>query len=136
MQKIKDEIEKTDGQIDAAVYKIYGLTAEEIKIVEGKDYMKVYILKIKEYKPLAPSIIHEFIIKMPELEKLSNLHNKICAELKVNNNQNFSFFKNGKKLLNDPLFKNFTAGKGDEFSYIIDSSDITYDVTVEDEIFV
>jgi hypothetical protein len=33
--KIKSEIEKIDAKIDAEVYKIYGLTAEEIKIVEA-----------------------------------------------------------------------------------------------------
>jgi hypothetical protein len=31
---IKDEIEKTDKKIDQGVYKLYGLTPEEIKIVE------------------------------------------------------------------------------------------------------
>jgi type II restriction/modification system DNA methylase subunit YeeA len=31
----KSEIEKTDRKIDEEVYKIYGLTEEEIKIVEG-----------------------------------------------------------------------------------------------------
>jgi hypothetical protein len=35
--KIKDEIAKTDKKIDAEVYKLYGLTEEEIKIVEGKN---------------------------------------------------------------------------------------------------
>jgi hypothetical protein len=33
-QKIKQEIEKTDREIDQLVYKLYGLTEEEIKIVE------------------------------------------------------------------------------------------------------
>ncbi|MEK7540697.1 MAG: N-6 DNA methylase [Patescibacteria group bacterium] len=33
---IKSEIEKTDKKIDAEVYRLYGLTAEEIKIVENK----------------------------------------------------------------------------------------------------
>ncbi len=33
---IKSEIEKTDKKIDEEVYKLYGLTKEEIKIVEGK----------------------------------------------------------------------------------------------------
>jgi hypothetical protein len=28
-------IEATDGQIDALVYKLYGLTEEEIRIVKG-----------------------------------------------------------------------------------------------------
>src|SRR5260221_3108697 len=32
---IKEEIEKTDRKIDEDVYKLYGLTPEEIKIVEG-----------------------------------------------------------------------------------------------------
>lgn len=35
-QTIKDEIAKTDQKIDQEVYKLYGLTAQEIKIVEGK----------------------------------------------------------------------------------------------------
>ncbi len=35
-QKLKDEIAKTDQKIDQEVYKLYGLTDEEIKIVEGK----------------------------------------------------------------------------------------------------
>jgi len=33
---IRREIESTDGEIDALVYELYGLTKEEIKIVEGK----------------------------------------------------------------------------------------------------
>lgn len=33
-QKIKDEITKTDKKIDEEVYKLYGLTEEEIKVVE------------------------------------------------------------------------------------------------------
>lgn len=32
----KEEIEKTDKEIDSKVYQLYGLTAEEIKVVEGK----------------------------------------------------------------------------------------------------
>ena len=32
------EIESTDGQIYRLVYELYGLTEEEIKIVEGKKY--------------------------------------------------------------------------------------------------
>ena len=34
--KIKDEIAKTDKKIDQEVYKLYGLTEEEIKIIEKK----------------------------------------------------------------------------------------------------
>ena len=33
---IKSEIERTDKKIDEEVYKLYGLTEEEIKIIEGK----------------------------------------------------------------------------------------------------
>jgi adenine-specific DNA-methyltransferase len=33
---LQRQIEATDGQIDALVYELYGLTEEEIKIVEGK----------------------------------------------------------------------------------------------------
>ena len=32
----KKEIEKIDKEIDQRVYRLYGLTAEEIKIVEGE----------------------------------------------------------------------------------------------------
>lgn len=35
-QTIKSEIEKTDKEIDRRVYELYGLTEEEIKIVEGE----------------------------------------------------------------------------------------------------
>jgi type I restriction-modification system DNA methylase subunit len=34
-RKIEEEIQKTDKQIDKLVYKLYGLTEEEIKVVEG-----------------------------------------------------------------------------------------------------
>jgi hypothetical protein len=33
---IQQQIDATDRQIDKLVYKLYGLTEEEIKIVEGK----------------------------------------------------------------------------------------------------
>ena len=33
-EKIKSEIEITDNKIDQEVYKLYGLTNEEIKIIE------------------------------------------------------------------------------------------------------
>ena len=35
-KKIKEEIEKTDKIIDQKVYELYGLTEEEIKIIEGE----------------------------------------------------------------------------------------------------
>jgi len=34
---LQRQIEATDRQIDALVYELYGLTAEEIKIVEGQE---------------------------------------------------------------------------------------------------
>jgi hypothetical protein len=34
---VKREIESTDRQINALVYNLYGLTDEEIRIVEGKQ---------------------------------------------------------------------------------------------------
>lgn len=34
--QLKSQIEKTDREIDALVYEIYGLTPEEIKVVEGE----------------------------------------------------------------------------------------------------
>lgn len=36
-QTIIEDLEKTDRFIDQIVYKLYGLTDEEIKIVEGKE---------------------------------------------------------------------------------------------------
>lgn len=33
---IKEEIEKTDEEIDQKVYKLYGLTEEEIRVAEEK----------------------------------------------------------------------------------------------------
>lgn len=33
--EIKEEIEKTDKEIDKKVYELYGLTEEEIRVVEG-----------------------------------------------------------------------------------------------------
>ncbi len=33
-QKLKAEIDKTDAEIDVMVYALYGLTEDEIKIVE------------------------------------------------------------------------------------------------------
>ena len=35
--RIEKRIEATDSQIDELVYRLYGLTAEEIEIVEGSD---------------------------------------------------------------------------------------------------
>jgi hypothetical protein len=35
-ERLQREIESTDAQIDRLVYELYGLTGEEIKIVEGK----------------------------------------------------------------------------------------------------
>jgi len=35
--RLKSRIDYIDTQIDKLVYKLYGLTGEEIKIVEGKD---------------------------------------------------------------------------------------------------
>ena len=34
-QALQDQINQTDKEIDAMVYKLYGLTEEEIKIVEN-----------------------------------------------------------------------------------------------------
>lgn len=34
-QALKSEIDKTDKEIDQMVYELYGLTAEEIQIVEN-----------------------------------------------------------------------------------------------------
>jgi hypothetical protein len=35
-EMVKREIESTDRQVDTLVYELYGLTEEEIRIVEGK----------------------------------------------------------------------------------------------------
>lgn len=37
MGRDQREIESTDRQIDSLVYKLYGLSPDEIKIVEGKQ---------------------------------------------------------------------------------------------------
>jgi SAM-dependent methyltransferase/predicted RNA-binding Zn-ribbon protein involved in translation (DUF1610 family) len=34
-ERLKSEVEKTDKKIDTAVYELYGLTADDIKVVEG-----------------------------------------------------------------------------------------------------
>ena len=36
LQEIQSQIAATDKEINALVYKLYGLTEEEIKIVEGR----------------------------------------------------------------------------------------------------
>ena len=36
-ERIRGEIESTDRAIDALVYKLYGVTEEEIRIVEGEE---------------------------------------------------------------------------------------------------
>ena len=33
--RLRREVESTDGEIDGLVYELYGLTEEEIRIVEG-----------------------------------------------------------------------------------------------------
>ena len=34
-QELKSEIERVDGEIDGMVYGLYGLTEEEVRVVEG-----------------------------------------------------------------------------------------------------
>jgi len=34
---LQAQIDKTDAAIDALVYELYGLTEEEVKVVEGKN---------------------------------------------------------------------------------------------------
>ncbi len=36
-ESLRNEIENTDKKIDEEIYKLYDLTPEEIKIVEGND---------------------------------------------------------------------------------------------------
>ena len=36
-QSTKSEIEKIDKKIDEEIYKLYGLTPEEIKVVDGSN---------------------------------------------------------------------------------------------------
>lgn len=36
-ESLQREIESTDARIDRLVYKLYGLSPEEIRIVEGKE---------------------------------------------------------------------------------------------------
>ena len=42
---LQEKIRQTDGLIDAVVYKLYGLTEEEIAIVEGKEIAKSHCLQ-------------------------------------------------------------------------------------------
>jgi len=35
-EMLSRQIESTDGQIDRLVYELYGLSEEEVKVVEGK----------------------------------------------------------------------------------------------------
>jgi type II restriction/modification system DNA methylase subunit YeeA len=37
LERIEREIKATDKEIDALVYELYGLTEEEIKIVDGSE---------------------------------------------------------------------------------------------------
>ena len=37
LQPLRERIRQTDGLIDAVVYRLYGLTEEEIGIVEGRN---------------------------------------------------------------------------------------------------
>jgi len=37
LRELEREIERTDGEIDALVYRLYGLTEEEIAVVEGRN---------------------------------------------------------------------------------------------------
>ncbi|AXX89210.1 hypothetical protein CKA55_00190 [Arcobacter suis] len=41
VSKIQNQINKTDKEIDQMVYKLYDLTKDEIKIVEGKDINEI-----------------------------------------------------------------------------------------------
>ncbi|MEO0124505.1 MAG: hypothetical protein ABIL69_10950 [candidate division WOR-3 bacterium] len=36
-EQIQKQIEKTDREIDEIVYKLYGITEEEKKVIEGDD---------------------------------------------------------------------------------------------------
>jgi len=47
---IQQTIQQTDAAIDAMVYQLYGLTEDEIKIVEGKDVVQVNGEKVSEYE--------------------------------------------------------------------------------------
>ena len=33
--ELKSEVDKTDGEINKMVYELYGLSAEEVRVVEG-----------------------------------------------------------------------------------------------------
>ncbi len=42
---LRERIRQTDELIDAVVYRLYGLTAEEIAIVEGREIAKSHLLQ-------------------------------------------------------------------------------------------
>jgi hypothetical protein len=63
------QIEATDRQIDALVYELYGLTEEEIAIVEGKGYKG---MNISDFRSPCEEQEHQLaVIKLcnEELEK-------------------------------------------------------------------
>lgn len=37
IEPIKQQLKLTDNLIDSVVYKLYGLTEDEVRVVEGKD---------------------------------------------------------------------------------------------------
>lgn len=45
--KLQRQIDATDAQIDKLVYELYGLTAEEIKIVEGGEATKIKEIEVE-----------------------------------------------------------------------------------------
>ena len=38
---IKERLQKTDALVDAVVYRLYGLTEEEIRVVEGTGFLPI-----------------------------------------------------------------------------------------------
>ena len=50
MEMLQRQIETTDGQIDALVYELYGLTEEEVGIIEN-DQVEAVGKQVEQFKP-------------------------------------------------------------------------------------
>ena len=62
---LETEIERLDREIDAAVYELYGLTPEEIKLVEGKIKWRLSILQCSA-RPLRLAAMNSRATDPPE----------------------------------------------------------------------
>ena len=62
-ERLERQIHATDRQIDRLVYELYGLTEEEIKIVEGSG---INAQRFQDHDDDPIQIIHDIIIPEPQ----------------------------------------------------------------------